>query len=189
MLNPNHYVFGAIRVISESKDIYVLSRRKSAPAIFYPKDRDDYYALRGDISKSRETLTGAKALTRIMFEETLKAVKQGKNFTYVMTLQGLNFYLDLYQKCFGKEKLSNYIKELPNYLLEHRHKVFVVDESNPLSMYASEQRMILVLTESRGEIAGIHTNQNHIVQLYLQLFKEILNRSQPLEYYLDRYVK
>ena len=94
--SANHYVFGAIRILSESDNIYVLSRRISAPPIFYPSKRDEYYKLRHAIANSRETLTGTKELTRIMYEEIMKSIEEGKHFTYIMTKQGLNFFLEKY---------------------------------------------------------------------------------------------
>ena len=81
-----------------------------------------------------------------------------------------------------------FFKNLPAFLKANNHKVFVLDETNPLSMYASEKRIILVITESRGEIAGLHTNKKQIVDSYLQLFREMLNRSKPIDYHIQRLV-
>jgi sugar-specific transcriptional regulator TrmB len=187
--NSNQYVFGALRVITESDKIYVLSRRKSAPAIFYPREIEDYYKLRNFIAMTRETLTGIKELTRIMYEETFKAVEYNKQFTYIMTLSGLKFFLERYRECFGQKKTADFVLGLPEYLKENNHKIFVIDESNPMSLYITEKRMILVVTESGGEIAGIYTNKKMIIDTHMQMFSEMLERSKPIEFYLDRFVQ
>ena len=186
--SPNQYVFGVIRILVESEAVYAVSRRRSAPPVFYPQKREDYHKLRNAVARSRETLTGTKELTRIMFEEIIKAIEKGRHFTYIMTYNGLLFFFEKYKECFGSEMAIEYIKALPTLLEQSRHKVFVIEETNPLTMYASEKQIALVITESRGEIAGIQTNKKEIVDSYLQLFREMLSRSKPIQHYLDRIV-
>jgi hypothetical protein len=123
-----------------------------------------------------------------MWEETLKAVREGKLFRYIMTAQGLTFFIERYKEVFGEDAAREFIRGLPEYLRQHNHAVYVIEESNPLAMYLSMKRMVLIVSEARGEIAGIHTNNKQIVDNYVQLFREMISRSKPIDAYLDRLI-
>lgn len=182
----NEFGFKLMQLLAESPYVKTISRHASIPFHLYPEDPVNYNKVRKAIIRHRETLAHTShEMTLLIYKAQIEAHKKGKEMPSVMERFALESNFEIIKKVYGKEYLKQMIKQIQQKIEQQNIQIYVVDEYVPMQVYISPKKVFLSIIHL-GATTGVVIRSNRVVNLYEDLFSDMIDRARPIGYYLNK---
>lgn len=184
--SKERYSIFHLDVLSESKDIKIITHHASFPFALYPRRWDDFLATRNLVRSSRSTIAFADYNSIYLIFKTYKdAFDQHKRISVIMEKSCWQKTMDLFREEFGELYVKHYLKEVQKRLDKEELEVYLSEEYQPIEVDLNELRVGVAIRH--GEITtGIIMQSYTAVDVFNKLFEQTKLRSTPLQKELDR---
>jgi len=173
-------------MVSEAKDLSIITHHASFPFALYPRRWDDFLATRNLIKKSRSTIAFADYNSIYLIFKTYKdAFDQNKTVRVVMEKSCWDNTINLFKEEFGPLYVKHYLKDIEERIKKDEIQIFLIDEYQPIEVDINDLRVGVAIRH--GDITtGIIMQSPNAVGVFTKLFEVTIQRSSPLQKEIDK---
>ncbi|MFH1053408.1 MAG: helix-turn-helix domain-containing protein [Candidatus Woesearchaeota archaeon] len=180
------FIFNLLKLIKEGKVFRSIVHHRSIPFALYPSNLKDFQKVREVITKNRPTYAHTtKQMASIIYKSYTDAFRNKKRFFEILEKESLEYNLNIIKKELGAQFLKEMINDLKKKLENNRINIYVVDEYIPMHVFLTKNKVFLSLMHL-GVTTGTIIRSDRIVTLYKEFFEDMLERSKPIVFYLNK---
>lgn len=183
------FTYSQLKMLSACKKFYTFCRFGSIALTMYPSDYNDFFKFREIVAKARPTLAhSSKEMAMMVSKAHTDAYKNGKSLIAIVCKKTFNFHIDLVRKHLGEEFLLNMISDLKQKIKKYNLKIYLREENFPMQIFLNEDTVYLAIIHN-GSTFGTIIHNKDVRDMYLDIYEDMIERSQPIEKYLKEIMK
>jgi len=183
------FIYTQLKMLSSCKKMYTLTRYGSIPFIVYPSRYEEFLKLRKEVAKVRPMLAySSHEMSMMVNRAYIDAYKGGKSLTAIIAKKSFDFHLQLARKNLGEEFFVSMVKDLLERIKKYNIKIYLLNEHFPMQIFINEDTAYLSMIHEGGTYGTVIYSKN-VREIYMHMYEEMIQRSQPAEKYLKEVLK